>query len=81
MSTPLIQSLIPHLPHFAEEDGDFYSVPRDALINVLCQQNRLDRALAENTIALIETLLDTLAVLNTGYLQKASGVLCLFRRN
>ncbi|MDO9140578.1 MAG: NUDIX hydrolase, partial [Methylobacter sp.] len=30
----------------------------------------LDRGIAENTIALIETLLDTLAVLNTIYLQK-----------
>jgi 8-oxo-dGTP pyrophosphatase MutT (NUDIX family) len=70
MSALLIKSLIPHLPRFAEEDGDFYSVPRDVLIDVLCLQHSIDRALAENTVALIETLLDTLAVLNTEYLQK-----------
>ena len=70
MSAKLIQLLMPFLPRFAEEEGDFYSVPRDVLIEVLCQQHKLDRALAENTVALLETLLDTLAVLNTGYLQK-----------
>ncbi len=70
MSTQLIQSLIPLLPRYAEEEGDFYSVPREALINALCQQHQLDGAIAENTIALLETLLDTLAVLNTPYLQK-----------
>lgn len=69
MSAQLIQSLIPHIPRYAEEEGDFYSVPREVLINVLCQQH-LDRAIAENTIDLLETLLDTLAVLNPGFLQK-----------
>ncbi len=69
MSAPLIQSLIPHLPRFAEEDGDFYSVPREVLIDTLCLQHSTDRALAENTVVLLETLLDTLAVLNTEYLQ------------
>jgi len=70
MSAHLIQSLIPLLPRYAEEEGDFYSVPRDVLINELCQQHQLDRAVAENTIALLETLLDTLVLLNTAYLQK-----------
>ena len=70
MSAALIRSLISHLPRFAEEEGDFYSVPREALINALCQQHQLDRAIAENTIDLLETLLDTLALLNTDYLQK-----------
>ncbi len=70
MSAALIRLLISHLPRFAEEEGDFYSVPRDVLINALCQQYPLDRAIAENTIALLETLLDTLALLNTAYLQK-----------
>ena len=70
MSAPLIQSLIPHLPRFAEEDGDFYNVPRDVLVDALCLQHSIDRALAENTVALLETLLDTLAVLNAEYLQK-----------
>ena len=69
MSAQLIQSLIPHLPRFAEEDADFYSVPRDVLIDTLCLQHSTDRALAENTVALLETLLDTLAVLNKDSLQ------------
>jgi 8-oxo-dGTP pyrophosphatase MutT (NUDIX family) len=70
MSAQLIQSLISHLPRYAEEEGDFYSVPRVALIDALCQQHTIDLALAENTVALIEILLDTLTVLNTDYLQK-----------
>ncbi len=70
MSAKLIQLLMPFLPRFAEEEGDFYSVPREALIDLLCQEHPIDRAIAENTIALLETLLDALAVLNTGYLQK-----------
>jgi hypothetical protein len=68
MSVHLIQSLIPLLPRYAEEEGDFYSVPREALINALCQRHQLDCPIAANTIALLETLLDTLAVLNTDYL-------------
>lgn len=70
MSVNLIQTLISHLPRYAEEEGDFYGVPREALINALCQQHQIERVIAENTITLIETLLDTLAVLNTAYLQK-----------
>lgn len=68
MSATLIQSLIPHLPRFAEEEGDFYSVPRLELIDVLSHQ--VDQAIAENTISLLETLLDTLAVLDRPSLQK-----------
>jgi len=70
MSANLIQTLIPQLPRYAEEEGDFYSVPREVLINALCRQHQLERAAAENTVRVIETLLDTLAVLNTTYLQK-----------
>lgn len=69
MSAKLIQSLIPHLPRYAEEEGDFYSVSREDLINALCQQQH-DRIVAETTVALIENLLDTLAVLNTDDLKK-----------
>ena len=69
MSAALIRSLIPLLPRYAEEEGDFYSVSRDDLIDGLCQQHALARPLAENTVALIEVLLDTLAVLNTANLQ------------
>ncbi len=66
----LIKTLIQHLPRYAEEEGDFYPVPRAALVDALCQHQPLDRAVAENTVALIEALLDTFAVLNTDYLQK-----------
>ncbi|MGZ8947584.1 MAG: NUDIX domain-containing protein, partial [Methylococcaceae bacterium] len=69
MSSQLIQLLIPLLPRYAEEEGDFYSVPREELVNALCLQHQLERAIAENTIELLETLLVTLAVLNTDYLQ------------
>lgn len=69
MSPPLIESLLPHLPRCAEEDGDFYSVPRGALIDALCQGQALEPAIAENTVALLETLLDTLAVLDRNCLQ------------
>lgn len=70
MSANLIQTLIPQLPRYAEEEGDFYSVPREALISALCRHHQLERAIAENTVNVIETLLDSLAVLNTAYLQK-----------
>ncbi|WP_333874174.1 NUDIX hydrolase [Methylobacter sp.] len=70
MSANLIQTLIPQLPRYAEEEGDFYSVPREALISALCRQHQLERAIAENTVYVIETLLDSLAVLNTAYLPK-----------
>jgi 8-oxo-dGTP pyrophosphatase MutT (NUDIX family) len=68
VSAQLIQSLIPHLPRFAEEEGDFYSVPRSELIEVLSGQ--VDQAIAENTIGLLEALLDTLAVFDRTCLQK-----------
>ena len=70
MFASLIQSLIPHLPRFAEEDGDFYSIHRDELIDILCQQHELDRSVSENTVTLIEALLNTLAVLDAEYLKR-----------
>jgi len=70
MSANLIQALISQLPRYAEEEGDFYSVPREVLISALCRQHRVERAVAENTVQVIEILLDTLAVLSTTYLQK-----------
>ena len=69
MSAQIIQSLFSHLPRFAEEEGDFYSVPRVVLIHALCQSQTLERAIAENTVAMLETLLDTLAVLDAAALQ------------
>ena len=64
MTAKFIASLLPYLPRFAEEDGDFYSVPRGVLIDALCRNQALERGVAENTIALLETLLDTLVVLD-----------------
>lgn len=68
MSSSLIKSLLNHIPRYAEEEGDYYSVSRGELITALCAENGVDRTIAENTISLIENLLDTLAVLNTHYL-------------
>ena len=70
MSADLIRTLIAQLPRYAEEEGDFYSVPRVALIDGLCQHHEVDYDIAENTVNVIEILLNTLAVLNTSYLQK-----------
>ncbi|MDP3333793.1 MAG: NUDIX hydrolase, partial [Methylococcaceae bacterium] len=69
MSAQLIKTLITYLPRYAEEEGDFYAVKREDLINVLCSE-QVNQAVAENTVNLIENLLDTLAVLNTDSLQK-----------
>ena len=71
MPASLIQSLIPLLPRFAEEDGDFYSIHRNELIDTLCHQHELDRSLSENTITLIESLLNTLAVLEAEHLKRS----------
>ena len=70
MTTQLIKTLLNHLPRYAEEEGDFYSVPRAELINTLCNEST-DRVIAENTLALLENLLDTLAVLDEVYLKKS----------
>lgn len=53
MSANFIQTLVSHLPRYAEEEGDFYSVPRKALISALCRQHQLERAVAENTVNVI----------------------------
>lgn len=68
MAAQLIQSLLPHLPRFAEEEGDFYSVPRQALIDALVKE-QIDRTAAETCVGLFEILLDTLAVLDKSRLQ------------
>jgi len=70
MSAQLIQSLNPLLPRFAEEEGDFYSVSRDDLIAALSKQHQIENEIAAYTVNFVETLLDTLAVLNPNCLQK-----------
>jgi len=69
MDTKLIQALIPYLPRFAEEEGDFFSVKRTELIQPLINQG-YTQEVAENTLAILESLLDTLATLKPDYLQK-----------
>ncbi len=67
-----LKTLITLLPRFAEEESDFYTVPRETLIAALSQH--AEPAIAENTVALVENLLDSLAVLNGDYL--ANGEWC-----
>ncbi|WP_221896750.1 hypothetical protein [Bathymodiolus japonicus methanotrophic gill symbiont] len=47
----MIKALIPLLPRFAEEEGDFYTVKRADLINLLCLQAGTELSVAENTIS------------------------------
>ncbi len=67
----MIKTLLNHIPRYAEEEGDFYSISREKLTETLCSENEVSREVAKNTIDLIENLLDTLAVLNPVYLQKS----------
>lgn len=71
MTGNLIKTLINALPRYAEEEGDFYSVERAYLIEMLCKQHDIDAGIAENTVLLCERLLDTLSVLNADYLLKS----------
>ena len=66
----LVQLLIPHLPRYAEEEGDFYAVKRTELVQIFCQQGGVELALAENTLDFCEILLDSLATLDRYYLQQ-----------
>ena len=68
--TAQIKNIIAHLPRYAEEEGAFYSVPRELLINTLCTQQGIDYIVAENTVGLLENLLNSLAVFNAEYLAK-----------
>jgi 8-oxo-dGTP pyrophosphatase MutT (NUDIX family) len=70
MADNLIKTLIRELPRYAEEEGDFYSVNRNSLINAICERNAVEPDIAENTVMLCERLLDTLSVLNVDYLLK-----------
>ncbi len=69
MTAELVKTLLPHLPRYAEEEGDFFCVPRDELINHLVHA-AYPKELAENTVAMVENLLLTLATLNADALQK-----------
>jgi hypothetical protein len=70
MADSSIKTLIRELPRYAEEEGDFYSVNRNSLINAICERNAVEPDIAENTVMLCERLLDTLSVLNPDYLAK-----------
>ncbi len=70
MTTDTIKTLLNHIPRYTEEEGDFYSISRGELIKALCLDNKVPHEVAKNTVDLIENLLDTLAVLNSDYLQR-----------
>lgn len=59
MPVQLIRSLIPLLPHHAEEEGDFYSVTRDELCNAHCERHAIKQGVAEEAVNVCECLLDT----------------------
>lgn len=66
----LIKTLINAMPRYAEEEGDFCSVGRDRLIETLCEQHDINADIAENTVLLCESLLDSLSVLQSDFLSK-----------
>lgn len=70
MPNDLIKTLIQELPRYAEEEGDFYSINRNNLVNAICERNAIAPIIAENTVMLCERLLDILSVLNADYLLK-----------
>ena len=57
MKADIIKTLLNQIPRYAEEEGDFYSVSRKELTDVLCLSNDVSREVAENTISLIENKL------------------------
>ncbi|MFM8332463.1 MAG: NUDIX hydrolase [Candidatus Methylumidiphilus sp.] len=65
-----IKTLLQELPRYAEEEGDFYSVPRHVLIDAIVRNHAVETGIAENTVLLCEHLLDTLAVLQVGFLSR-----------
>lgn len=65
----LIQDLIPLLPRYAEEEGDFFSVERINIIQGLITEGYVEE-IAKTTLAMLENLLDTLATLDSESLQK-----------
>ena len=70
MTRDLLKTLIAELPRYAEEEGDFFSVDRSRLINMLCEQHDVESVVAENTVMLCEFLLDSLSLLQSDYLAK-----------
>ncbi|SHN92614.1 NUDIX hydrolase [Bathymodiolus heckerae thiotrophic gill symbiont] len=69
MTAQLIQALLPYLPRFAEEEGNFFSVKSETLVIHLINAG-YQKEVAENTLAMLENLLDTLATLNPEALKK-----------
>jgi len=69
MTIKLIKTLIPYLPRYSEEGGESFGVKRTELIKQLISSG-CTHEVAENTLAIVEALLDTLAALNPDYLQR-----------
>lgn len=70
MFNNLIKILVQELPVYAEEEGYFYSVSRNTLVNAIHERNAIEPSIVENTVIWCERLLDTLSVLNADYLLK-----------
>jgi len=70
MPENLIKTLIENLPRYAEEEGDFFSIDRNHLIETLCKTHDVETDIAENTVMLCERFLDCLSVLQADYLSK-----------
>jgi 8-oxo-dGTP pyrophosphatase MutT (NUDIX family) len=65
----MIKTLLSNLPRYAEENGDFYSVSRQELTDILCSEKNVTSEAAVNTIELIENVFDTFSILDPSFLQ------------
>lgn len=59
----LLKTLLPELPRYAEEDGDFFKVQRSDLVDSLCLRHQLDRAMSESAVDFCESLLTVFSLL------------------
>lgn len=74
MNRAFLKTLIAELPRYSEEEGDFYAVERNHLVDVLRSQHALDEAIVTHTVGLYECLLESLSVLQSDEL--ANGRWC-----
>lgn len=74
MNREFLKTLIAELPRYSEEEGDFYAVERNHLVDVLRSQHGLDKTIAAHMVDLCECLLESLSVLQSDEL--ANGRWC-----
>lgn len=70
MQYAYIETLLQNLPRYAEEEGDFYAIRRDALVTAITETHGIPASIAETAVGFCERLLETLSVLNAEYLRK-----------